>query len=75
MARKPIERAPVVTPVDVPVAQPVTTALAPVAPPTPLVFTNTTANTTIHLGDGRKLAPGESAKVSAELLRILESGE
>lgn len=40
-----------------------------------LTFTNTTANTTIHLGDGRKLAPGESAEVTAELLRALELGE
>lgn len=69
MARKPI--APVSKPVEAVQAE-----AAPVAAPeAPLVFTNTTANTTIHLGDGRKLAPGESVEVTEELLRVLESGE
>ncbi len=62
MARKPIER----------VAQPAA-APAPAAPPAPSVFTNRTHATTIHLGDGRKVAPGESVEVSPELLRILEA--
>lgn len=35
------------------------------------VFTNTTKGTTIHLGDGRKLAPGESAEVSLDLMTLL----
>ena len=35
------------------------------------VFTNTTTGTTIHLGDGRKLAPGESAEVEPALLAVL----
>lgn len=62
MARKPLSS----VKVD---AAPVVTPEEP-----PLVFTNTTANTTIHLGDGRKLAPGESVEVTAELLRELERG-
>lgn len=62
MARKPIER----------VAPPVAVA-APVAPPKPSIFTNRTHATTIHLGDGRKVAPGESVEVTPELLRILEA--
>ncbi len=66
MARKPIERTLVAQPVATPVA-------APVAPPVPSVFTNRTARTTIHLGDGRKVAPGESVEVTPELLRILEA--
>lgn len=46
---------------------------APVASevPTGNMFTNTSKTTTIHLGDGRKLAPGESAEVSPSLMAVL----
>lgn len=59
-----------------PSAPPAATHVAPpgITPKDPpLVFTNTTANSTIHLGDGRKLAPGESVEVTAELLRELRA--
>lgn len=56
MARKPVRVEPAVEPV------------APAAPP---AFTNTTAHTTIHLGDGRKVAPGETIAVTPELLARL----
>ncbi len=42
-------------------------------PPGMALFTNETAGTCIHLGDGRKLAPGESAAVSPELLAQLKA--
>lgn len=54
------------------IAEPETVAVveAPVEAPSN-VFTNTTEATTIHLGDGRKLAPGESAEVDPALLAVL----
>lgn len=41
-------------------------------PPGLVLFTNDTEATCIHLGDGRKLAPGASAAVTPELLAILK---
>lgn len=62
MARKPIEVRPVIAPVI---------ADAHAAPS----VTNTKPGTVLHLGDGRKLAFGESAEVSAELAALLAEGE
>lgn len=41
------------------------------AKPATVVFTNRSKGTTVHLGDGRKVAPGESAEVSPELAELL----
>lgn len=55
------------------IAEPETVAAieAPVVEAPSNVFTNTTDATTIHLGDGRKLAPGESAEVSPSIMALL----
>ena len=37
----------------------------------PITFTNIVKSRTLHLGDGRKLAYGESAEVTAELAALL----
>lgn len=36
-------------------------------------FTNLNNNTTVHVGDGRKVLPGETIEVSAELKKTLEA--
>lgn len=62
MARKPYQYvAP--KPAIEPVAE-------PVAPPSPII-TNCLRGTTLHLGDGRKLAFGESAEVGLGLAALL----
>lgn len=72
MARKPIERTPVANTAPRVEATNNVANTAP-SPPAPSIFTNSTRATTIHLGDGRKVAPGESVEVTPELLRILEA--
>lgn len=38
----------------------------------PIVVSNDRKGTTLHLGDGRKLAFGESAEVSAEVAELIK---
>lgn len=37
----------------------------------PIIIKNTVKGRTLHLGDGRKLAYGESAEVTAEIAALL----
>ena len=40
----------------------------------PCTYCNTSEATTVHLGDGRKVAPGETVEVTPELARALANG-